>query len=70
MPGIWVLAGTNGAGKSSVGGEILRRAGGEYLNPDEVARRLLQSHPGWTQRRANSAAWALGVRALTPTARA
>ncbi len=64
MPGIWVLAGTNGAGKSSVGGEILRRAGGDYFNPDEVARRLLRSRPGLTQRQANSAAWASGVRLL------
>lgn len=64
MPGIWVLAGTNGAGKSSVGGEILRRAGGDYFNPDEVARRLRQMHPGWSRPQANSAAWAIGVRLL------
>lgn len=64
MHGIWVLAGTNGAGKSSVGGEILRRSGGDYFNPDEVARRLGQLHPGWTQRQANAAAWAVGVRLL------
>ncbi len=64
MPGIWVLAGTNGAGKSSVGGEILRRAGGDYFNPDEIARQLRRSHPGWTQRHTNSKAWAIGVRLL------
>ena len=64
MPGIWVLAGTNGAGKSSVGGELLRRAGGDYFNPDEVARRLRQSHSDRTQRQANATAWALGVRLL------
>ncbi len=64
MAGIWVLAGTNGAGKSSVGGELLRRAGGEYFNPDEVAQRLRQSHPGWTHRQANATAWAVGIRLL------
>ncbi len=64
MPGIWVLAGTNGAGKSSVGGELLRRAGGDYFNPDEAARRLRQLHPGWAHRQANATAWPVGVRLL------
>ncbi len=64
MPGIWVLAGTNGAGKSSVGGELLRRAGGDYFNPDEAARRLRQLHPGWAHRQANATAWSVGVRLL------
>ena len=61
---IWVLAGTNGAGKSSVGGEFLRRAGGDYFNPDEAARRLLTAHPRLTQAEANSRAWHDGVRLL------
>ncbi len=56
--------GTNGAGKSSVGGEMLRQAGGDYFNPDEIARRLRQLHPGWTRRQANATAWAAGVRLL------
>lgn len=64
MACIWVLAGTNGAGKSSVGGELLRRAGGDYFNPDEVARLLRQQHPGWAPRQANAAAWEAGVRLL------
>lgn len=64
MAGIWVLAGTNGAGKSSIGGELLRRAGGEYFNPDEVSRRLRRSYPELGQRQANATAWALGVRLL------
>ena len=64
MACIWVLAGTNGAGKSSIGGELLRRSGGEYFNPDEIARLLLQKHPSWRPRQANAAAWEAGVRLL------
>jgi predicted ABC-type ATPase len=64
MAGIWVLAGTNGAGKSSVGGEILRRSGGDYFNPDEVAKVLRSKYPSWTARQANIAAWEAGVRLL------
>lgn len=63
-PCIWVLAGTNGAGKSSIGGEFLRRAGGDYFNPDEVARRIRGANPGYTQAQANAAAWGEGVRQL------
>ena len=63
-PCFWVLAGTNGAGKSSVGGEFLRRAGGDYFNPDEVARRIRDVRPGYSQAQANGAAWAEGVRQL------
>jgi predicted ABC-type ATPase len=38
-PVIFVLAGVNGAGKSSVGGASLRDQGQSYFNPDEFARR-------------------------------
>jgi len=64
VPCIWVLAGTNGAGKSSVAGELLRRSGGDYFNPDEVARRLRSTQPRLTQSQANAAAWAAGVAML------
>lgn len=60
-PSIRVLAGTNGAGKSSVGGAFLRAAGGEYFNPDEVARRLLDVDPGLDPRAANGRAWGEGL---------
>ena len=39
-PRIHVLAGVNGAGKSSIGGAAIRAFGGEYYNPDEAARGL------------------------------
>ncbi len=40
-PRIYVLAGVNGAGKSSLGGAAIRQSGGDYYNPDEAARDLL-----------------------------
>jgi len=63
-PRLYVLAGVNGAGKSSVGGAMIRKSGGEYYNPDEAARALIASHPGLGQRRANAAAWQQGKRLL------
>jgi predicted ABC-type ATPase len=63
-PALYVLAGTNGAGKSSVGGEMLLRKGVEYLDPDAAARRILAANPGLTQADANSAAWNQGKRLL------
>lgn len=52
-----VLAGTNGAGKSSIAGEALRGSGSEYFNPDEATRRILASNPGLALDAANSIAW-------------
>jgi predicted ABC-type ATPase len=63
-PTIHVLAGTNGAGKSSVGGAAFRQAGAEYFNPDEVARRIVTGDPGMTIERANSIAWLEGMSLL------
>lgn len=63
-PCIWVLAGTNGAGKSSIGGAMLRQSGGEYFNPDEAARKILRDDPSLSQTQANARAWALGLRQL------
>lgn len=59
-PEIIVLAGTNGAGKSSIGGEALRESGGDYYNPDEAARDRLRASPGLSVREANSRAWQQG----------
>ncbi len=63
-PRIYVLAGVNGAGKSSIGGAAIRGSGGEYFNPDEAARRILNANPGLTQADANGVAWQQGRRLL------
>lgn len=54
---IHVIAGTNGAGKSSVVGSRIRHLGGEYFNPDEATQRILRANPGAALADANSAAW-------------
>jgi predicted ABC-type ATPase len=59
-PRIYVLAGVNGAGKSSVVGATIRDKGGEYYNPDEAARAVLSFHPGLDQTQANAVAWEQG----------
>jgi predicted ABC-type ATPase len=64
MARIIVLAGTNGAGKSSIAGAMLRHRGAEYYNPDEATRRILTANPGMDEANANSLAWQEGVRQL------
>jgi predicted ABC-type ATPase len=59
-----VLAGTNGAGKSSLMGAMLLQHGVEYFNPDYAAQRILSANPGISQAEANSAAWHEGKRLL------
>jgi predicted ABC-type ATPase len=59
-----VLAGTNGAGKSSVAGAMFRESGADYFNPDEATARILTANPGMTTAEANSAAWHEGKRLL------
>jgi predicted ABC-type ATPase len=61
---LYVLAGVNGAGKSSIGGAAIRAAGGEYYNPDEAARALMAANPGLDQTDANAAAWQQGRKLL------
>lgn len=63
-PCIYVLAGTNGAGKSSIAGAGFRQRGGEYFNPDEAARRILAGDPAVGADEANAAAWHHGKRLL------
>jgi predicted ABC-type ATPase len=64
VPRLFVLAGTNGAGKSSIGGATIRARGGQYFNPDEAAARIRQSQPHLSATQANSAAWHEGKRLL------
>ena len=54
------MAGTNGAGKSSVAGEALRVAGDRYFNPDEVAAAYATRVPSATREDANAWAWNQG----------
>ena len=61
---IAVLAGVNGAGKSSLMGAHVRAAGGEYFNPDEAARRIRAARSRLPQREANGLAWNEGRRLL------
>jgi len=63
-PCIYVLAGTNGAGKSSIAGAMIRQQGADYFNPDEAAARILSHNPGMSQTQANSQAWQQGKRLL------
>lgn len=59
--GIVVLAGTNGAGKSSVLGRGIIEHGGLFVNPDDLAKSLISEHPGMDPAQANSDAWQLMV---------
>lgn len=62
-PVLYVLAGVNGAGKSSIGGHLLREAGLDWFNPDTFARELIAT-TGCGQTTANSQAWHEGMRRL------
>ncbi len=58
-PFIFVLAGVNGAGKSSVGGALLEQHGLSWFNPDTYARDLMREL-GIDQAEANARAWEYG----------
>ncbi len=59
-PVLLVLSGVNGAGKSSIGGNVmLRRAGMAWFNPDTYTRVLM--HGGVPADEANARAWQHGV---------
>jgi predicted ABC-type ATPase len=61
---IWVLAGTNGAGKSSILGAEISERNLDFLNPDEAARRILIADPSLSPQEANSRAWYQNVELL------
>ncbi len=58
-PFIFVLAGVNGAGKSSVGGHLINEKGLTWYNPDSFARQLRQTL-SIPQEEANIKAWEYG----------
>lgn len=62
-PVLYVLAGVNGTGKSSIGGHLLREAGLDWFNPDTFARKHM-AETGSDQTTANGIAWAEGMRRL------
>jgi predicted ABC-type ATPase len=62
-PVLFVLAGVNGAGKSSVGGHLLERQRLTWFNPDTFARELMATS-GCNQPTANAHAWNESVRRL------
>ena len=45
---LFVLAGVNGAGKSSLGGAAIQANGAEFFNPDIAAARLREQQAGLT----------------------
>lgn len=61
---IAVLAGTNGAGKSSIGGALLIAAGGAFYNPDVETQALLAVNPDMPLAEANAEAWGIGKERL------
>ena len=65
---IFVLAGCNGAGKSSIGGQAFHAAGIPYFNPDLAAREAISAARAhgrtMTQGEANAWAWNEGVARL------
>jgi predicted ABC-type ATPase len=61
---IYVLAGVNGAGKSSIGGSAIRAAGQDWYNPDEFAQALRAQFPDRSLEDINSQVWSEGLRRL------
>lgn len=59
-----MLAGVNGAGKSSIVGAALRFNDADYFDPDEVTQRLREAEPGLSLESANVRACHLGRRLL------
>jgi predicted ABC-type ATPase len=59
-PTIHILAGVNGAGKSSIGEGIFNAEGSSVFNPDTVAREIRALHPDISLSLANAHAWQIG----------
>lgn len=63
-PKICVLAGVNGAGKSSIAGEFAGDSRNFFYNPDTVAAQIRQLHPDISLTQANAHAWQIGKELL------
>lgn len=61
---ITVIAGVNGAGRSSIVGATIHEYRGRYFNPDEEARALLAGSRGLSLAEATARAWEMGRRGL------
>jgi len=61
---ISVLAGVNGAGKSSIAGSALRAAGQDWYNPDEFAQAVRKQFPDRPLEAINSQVWNEGLARL------
>lgn len=59
-PLLYVLAGVNGAGKSSIGESEFRSQGSAVFNPDTVAQQIRNLHPDIPLALANAHAWQIG----------
>lgn len=59
-PTIVVLAGVNGAGKSSIGGQFAHYPRNFFYNPDTVAAQIRTLHPDISDALANGHAWQIG----------
>jgi predicted ABC-type ATPase len=59
-PVIHVLAGVNGAGKSSIGESEFRNEGLSVFNPDTIAQQIRDLHPDISPTLANAHAWQIG----------
>jgi len=60
IPNLHVLAGVNGAGKSSIGQSMFQSEGASVFNPDIVAESIRKLHPHITVAAANAHAWQIG----------
>jgi predicted ABC-type ATPase len=61
---ITVLAGVNGAGKSSIAGAYLQQKGGVFYNPDLIALAVRKASPSLGPQEANAYAWQRGKELL------
>lgn len=61
---IVVLAGVNGAGKSSIAGSALRAKGQNWYNPDELARAMHEQYPDGSPDEIDGIVWHEGLSRL------